>query len=267
MAGMTIATLLVGGLHGSGKSLLWNLCQTHPQIVLTEEFYNFLKLDVSYAEHVPIVRDRLRSDRAPILIDKGKVFLKRQRLANIAFLARYWLGLQPFRYKVITSEVVQDVLHRIFPKATVVGDVGPNYHVDRLVHIRPSLPVVMYRDCRDVAAQIAWKFRRQLRRPNVPEWLQKRDSAEKVARLWVQSTELMEQHAGSVYRIRYEDLAADPQKTLAAFGERIGIDPYRFQSRIAQANKIGMYKQHLSSKEVGEIIEVAGPIMERLGYL
>ena len=235
--------------------------------MLTEEFYNFLKLDVSYGEHIPIVRDRLRSDRAPILIDKDKFFLKRQRLANIAFLARYWLGLQPFRYKLITSEVVNDVLHRIFPQATVVGDVGPNYHVDRLVNFRTTSPVVVYRDCRDVAAMIASKFGRNLYQPNVPEWLQKRDNPEKVARLWVGSVEMMNQHADKLYTMRYEDMVTNPQKTISAFGKWLGVNPDSFPIHLIHTNKVGMYKQHLSRKDVADILAIAGPTMERFGYV
>lgn len=264
---MIKTTLLVGGLQGTGKSVLWKLCQMHPQIDLTEEFYNFLKLDVSYTEHIRIVRDRLKKDRCNVLIDKEKFFIKHQGLANRMFLARYWMGLQRFRDKRITPEVIRSVLHRIFPQAVVVGDVGPNYYVRRLVNIRTALPVVMYRDCRDVAASIAWKFRKMLSQPNVPEWLQKRDSAEKVARLWTRRMEKMEQYTEKIYFMRYEDMVTNPQKTLAALAERLGVDPHQFPYHKIHTNGVGMYKQHLSSKDVADIVAVAGPTMERLGYL
>lgn len=77
----------------------------------------------------------------------------------------------------------------------------------------------------------------------------------------------MERHRDTVYIIRYEDLVTDPQAVLTPFGRWLGVDPYKFKYDFVHTNGIGYYKQVLSEREVADILAIAGPTMERLGYL
>ncbi len=48
--------LIIGGLNGSGKTLLRALCDSHSLVEVTEEFKNFVKLNVCYKEYVQTLR-------------------------------------------------------------------------------------------------------------------------------------------------------------------------------------------------------------------
>ena len=67
--------------------------------------------------------------------------------------------------------------------------------------------------------------------------------------------------------MRYEDLVADGRTVLAAFGNWLGVDPQGFRHQMIDTAWVGEYKQTLSNDEIASIMRIAGPTMERLGYL
>jgi hypothetical protein len=183
----------------------------------------------------------------------------RKRVDSGIFLARYLLALQHHRREPIDVSIVTNFLHRVFPWATIVGDKWPRYifMLDKLAAIEDLYRVAIYRDCRDVV-----RSRIEQRRGNgksIP-------TVQIIVKAWVQAIEMMEQHCDKVHIIRYEDLVSDPQPVLETLGNWLGVDPQGFRHRMIRPTSVGKYKQGLSEKEVADIIAVAGPTMQRLGY-
>lgn len=255
--------LIITGLHGSGKTLLRKLCNSHPDIKVTEEFMNFMKLNIPYREHVQFLRKNWYT--YPLVSTESKLW----HFKSGIFLARYLIALQSYRHVLISAADIETVLRHIFPRATVVGDVFNHYVfvLDTLVNVPSLFLVILYRDCRDVAATISRKFRSELSCRQKPFWLEQIATSENVARRWVSAIEMMERYVNKVHTIRYEDLVTDPKRVLTDFGNWLGVDAKGFRHQMIHTNKIGEYKQYLSNREVAEILAVAGPTMERLGYI
>jgi hypothetical protein len=91
-------------------------------------------------------------------------------------------------------------------------------------------------------------------------------SAEKAARSWLSSIEAMERHAARLFIIRYEDLIREPDVVLKSLGDRLGVRPDLFRSRMVRPTSQGRYIQGLSVEELDQIMEIALPTMRRLGY-
>jgi hypothetical protein len=259
--------LIITGFPGSGKSLLWKLFNSHPDIELTERFRNFLELDVSPTKHAvalatpPLGRSRMYYARTGSGNREGVL----QHWKNRMFFARYFIGLLVRRKARIGVGDVESMLRRLFPHASVVGDAAASYlsALDRLTS-KPGLALtIIYRDCRDVASCLLDRARRS---PGAA-YARRYGTAEKTATSWVSSIEAMERHADKVHLIRYEDLITHPQTILAAFGNWLGVEPQGFQYQMINTRWVGEYKQGLSDGELASIISIAGPTMERLGYL
>ncbi len=175
--------------------------------------------------------------------------------------------MQVYRRKVIDVGVVETVLRRIFPAAGVVGDVDAYYslNLEKFVGVLGLSIAIVYRDCRDVAATMAGRFNLQLRRREWP-WAKIMDTSMKLAKTWVNAIEVMERYTDQIHMIRYEELVTNPESVLEALGNWLDVDPQGFKSQILHSDKVGEYKRGLSEKEVSDIIVVAGPTLERLGY-
>ena len=256
--------LIVCGHQRSGTTLLAALCSSHPDIALTFEFSNFMKLDMSYREYVSVLRKDWMKRR--IISIRGHRGQFRKRIDSAIFLTRYLMELQRYRRQEISLSIVTDVLHRIFPSAPVVGDKKPTYvfHLDQLANIGELYRLVIYRDCRDVARSAIEKSQTSWRQKKIGQHL---NTAEKVAESWVSAIETMERHAKKIHAIRYEELVTDPQLVFTALGNWLGVDPQGFRHNMIRDSSVGKHKKGLSDQEEREIIRIAGPTMERLGYL
>jgi len=255
--------LIITGAPGSGKSVLRKLCNSHPDIELTEQFRCFLKLDVPYAEHVRALRTSWH--RVPVIGSKRRGS-RLWRTRNALFVAGYWMVLLARRAGQVGAGDVEAALRHMFPNTPIVGDVHGRYlkRLDTLA-VTPGLSLsVVYRDCRDVASCLLTRFHRN---PPAVSRLEEYGTARKIAAKWVQAVEAMEQHAGQVHVIRYEDLVSEPQEVLAAFGRWLGVAPEGFQHQRVRSTSMGEYRQCLSDEEIKAIVSFAGPVMERLGYL
>ncbi len=93
------------------------------------------------------------------------------------------------------------------------------------------------------------------------------DSAPKVAARWVSAIEAMQKHGSRVYPMRYESLVRDPTRELSALGDWLEVDPAGFSTEEVRASSVGKYKTSLSSEEIDQVLEIAGPTMQSLGYL
>jgi len=256
-------TLIICGHPRSGTTMLTRVFNSHPDILLTMEFNNFHQLDVPYTTHVRALR--MNWIKRSIVRMQGRNGRLIGRFDSAIFVARYLIGLYRYQGELIDASIVTAVLHHIFPRVSIVGDKRPPYvfDLDKLATIEGLARVVIYRDCRDVTSSFMQKARTDWRYRPVVKGL---DTAGKVAKRWVSAIELMERHADKVHMIHYEDLVTNPRPVLKALGDWLGVDPEGFRPGIIRAGSVGKYRRGLSEQEVADILAVAGPTMERLGY-
>ncbi len=260
---LTRSPLIICGHPRSGTSLLNRLCNAHPAIAMTFEFRSFWALDVPYSEHVWAIRKNWV--KRPIVRIPGERGKLRACTNSAVFLTRYLTGLLGFGRWQVDVSMVTDVLHQIFPWASIVGDKKPNYILclDRLLSFEALSCLVIYRDARDVVSSVLQKSRT---RPWNNTW-RRLNTAEKAAQSWVSAIETMQRHADSVYPICYEDLVTEPQYVLKLLGNWLAVDPLGFRQRGVHAKSVGKHTSGLSQQALATVMEVAGPTMARLGYL
>ena len=93
------------------------------------------------------------------------------------------------------------------------------------------------------------------------------DTPQKVAARWVTAIENMEKHRSQAYCMRYENLVGEPTKEMKALGKWLGVEADGFSTQEVRDSSIGKYRTGLSPEEVEQVLEIAGPTMETLGYL
>ena len=256
--------LLIGGHMRSGTTLLWRLCNTHPDIALTNEFNYFSGLGKAYIKH-----------SRPLLKRLWKQTIRRQiRLAqllrNYAFVTRYLFNLQRHRDGLIDGAAIEATLRSIFPKARIVGDKQPYYAflLDEFAAINGLSWLIIFRDCRDVTSSMLERYRTKWHKNS---WMRKYyNTAEKVAKHWVHSIETMERYRDKIHIIRYEDLVQEPRRELEALAKWLGVDCPGFSESIIsniRNTDIGTYKTGLTDEELDTVMKIAGPTMARLGYI
>jgi hypothetical protein len=213
--------LLIGGHIRSGTTLLWELCNGHPDIALVLEFGCLFAIGASYTEH-----------RSQILKKYWSKTVHGSGLSplwhNTSFVARYLLEMRKHRKGRIGLGDVESALRSVFPGVRIVGDKTPAYasSLDRFSTESGLTRIIIYRDCRDVASSVLKRVRTSWKgRP----WVEGVDTAEKIATRW--------------------------------------LDPAGFPEGLTHPTSIGKYKTGLTKDELETVMEVAGPTMDRLGYL
>lgn len=263
-ADVTPKLLIVCGHPRSGTTMLCRVLNSHPDISMSFEFHNFRRLNTQASDHLRPLRTTWLKRR---LIKRNRSDGRLARtLASGWFLHRYRRGIRRLDADKIGVESVRGVLRSIFPRALVVGDKTPAYvfGLDRLARFDGLKRLVIYRDCRDVAnsamkmAQTKWDKTKLGNRYDTPE---------KVAHQWVKAIELMEMYADRVVSLRYEDLVTNPGQITTALGEWLGVDPAAFRVQQIRTSSVHRHRSELSRDEIARIVEIAGPTMERLGYL
>ena len=263
--------LIISGHQRSGTTLLRRVCDGHPQMKVANEFGCFSDVGYSVGQ---AVRARLAQYR---LVDGRWAFDSRfaahprRHWLNLSFTLRYgWHLARVANGKVSVADVGQ-ALQRQFGETAVVGDKLPQYMPllpQFLAH--PSVKVVIiYRDCRDVTSSFLEKVRTVWQ---TREWADEVNTAEKIAQNWVTQIEQMEQMAeqfapAQVHIIQYEKFVTNPQPVLADLATWLGITPTGFPLQQVRASSIGKYQQGLTEAEVTQVEAIAGPTLERLGYL
>lgn len=263
--------LLIGGHARSGTTMLWRLCNGHPDIRLTYEFRAFYALGKPFQEYQREILEHMRyrgiyENRVLGLPDTGNRLLRGINiLSGYGFAARYLFGLRRYRKAPIDSAAVEATLKGLFPHARVVGDKYPNYvfMLDKLTGIDGLSCLIIYRDCRDVTSSTLRRVRTDWRNKR---WATGINSAEKVATRWVRAVELMKHYAERIKMTRYEDLIQQPELELEALGNWLGVDPSGFPKELIRDASIGNYKSGLTDEELTSVMKIAGPIMTRLGY-
>jgi len=183
--------LIITGFQQSGKSLLRKLCNSHPDIALTEGMKNLRRLNDSYPHHVRALL-KVCQKHALVRFDGrgGRLW----RIHNAVFVARYLMGLWTRRRRRIGLADIEAVLLHLFPGASVVGDTNSTYvfALDKLTR-EPGLRVaIIHRDCRDVASAL---LARVARRPHDAALVARYGAVGRIAARWLVAIEAMEGYA------------------------------------------------------------------------
>lgn len=273
---MSTRPLIITGMARSGTTMLQQLCNSHPQMRVTNEFGNYAFIGDSFPTYVAqtVKRIGVINGKWRILGPPGHVparFSNELRLrggnqtANIGAVAVHLLRLaRRWPTRVTLSALVAEA-GKDDPQTRIVGDKLPRYTfmMDRLVALPELLRLVIYRDCRDVASSFLRKVRGDWERQR---WTRNADTAEKIARRWVRAIEMMDSYSDHLFAIRYEDLVSDPRSELLRLAKWLDVDPQGFNARMVSDTSVGKHKQGLTAQELDTVLEVAGPTLERLKY-
>jgi len=230
--------LIIGGHMRSGTTLLWKLCNSHPDILLTREFGCYIGAGKSYLKHSREMLKRCWVKRNDDFL-LGTGLRSGRLLDNCRFVMQYLLEIGKLHAGQIQGSDIQRAIRNCVPEARIAGDKFPYYVfiLNRLVEIDNLACVIMYRDARDVASSSLLMVR-SIDQP----WVKYFNSAEKVSRQWVRAIECMEQHADKVHSIRYENLVSQPEVEVNKLSVYLGVDASGFSLDLVHNNSIGKYK-------------------------
>jgi hypothetical protein len=259
--------VIIAGQHRSGTSILALLCNSHPDIALTNEFGNFFEVgEPTWVYSRVILRRWWERRNVPYALAlqypnrvKGAYMLQ-----NLLFVSRYLFAIRRQGRLQVDVPTIDTALQGLMPPARLVGDKHPEYafKLDQLTQIAELRCVFIYRDPRDLASSTV-KVTRGIWREWFPDEMRE---AQYIAGQWVHLMEIVDRLASKIHVIRYEELVTHPQPVLGNLGRWLGVDPAGFQRRILHPDSIGKYRQGLSPQEVADVLAVAGPTMQRLNY-
>lgn len=259
--------LIVAGVPRSGTTLLQLLCHAHPEIALTNEVGSFALLGKSYLQYCLHVFDRWKRVQNKWAFDVSYA-ANRNVLSwnNFRYLLIYALRLRKHCDGRITVRAIGATYRDTYPKATVVGDKWPLYlfRMDNYANESDLRRLVIYRDCRDVTSSFLAKARTTWRDTS---WIGTVDTAAKIARHWLRGIAQMEKHAETIWILRYEDLVRQPKKELDRLADHLGVNACGFDHTMVDSGRTGKYVKGLTSDELEDVMRIAGPTMERLGYV
>lgn len=247
--------------------MLTSVLNTHPSVSITYEFGNLngrsLALGNSFGRYCRLILERL-------WVKKGRIILpgprnKKNKISSPLFGLRYLAAVGLKGNGRVDLGVVCETLGDLFPAARIVGDKFPHYVFELrfLARVNGLHRLIIYRDCRDVVSSTLQKSRNNWAGSRLAARL---DTAEKVAQNWVSSIQVMKRFSGSVYTVRYEDIVGNPRQELGSIGRWLGISGSPFRVRKIRTTSIGKHALGLTPRELADVIRVAGPTMESLGY-
>lgn len=259
--------LMIGGHPRSGTTLLQTLCDLHPDMAVTNEFGNFAFLGQSYWTYARNIFDRWQRVQGKWAFDISYAGRQKQiKIFNLLFALRHLYHFRRHYRGSVTAVSLEATYRTMYPKATVVGDKWPHYlfRMDKYVQNDDLTRLIIYRDCRDVTSSFLQQARTNWRDTN---WIHRVDNAEKIAARWVTGIEIMEKYADKLIILQYEALMHQPEQEIRRVSEAIGLNPAGFPTDMIDPGSIGKYKKGLTPEELESVLAVAGPTMERLGYL
>lgn len=233
---------------------------------ITNEFGNFATIGqpyVKYSRHMIKHWYRVRNKWSFDLSYRSK---ESTSLYNLLFTTHYLLRMSKHYREPINVQIIEATLKRSFPESSILGDKWPHYMflMDKFVNVDNLYCLVIYRDCRDVTSSFLKQARTMWRQQG---WVNNLNTAEKVARYWVEGIRVMERHADQLHIVRYEDLIDNPKAVFASIGDWLGVDPAGFPTHEIKRSSIGKYKRGLTDEELAVVMDIAGPTMARLGYI
>ncbi len=253
---------IIGGHPRSGTTLLFQLCRDHPQIGITGEFKCFRNLDSPYTEYYRSIETDWRHVSFYWRIGRRTPWYF--KLASGIFLEMYRSHLRRISSGKVTLADVEQALRSVMHKP-VVGDKYPHYVFDlpALVGQQALRRVIIYRDARDVISSFMKMVRTKWK--GLP-WAEEFQSVQDAARQWVRAIDAMEKYREDLFLLRYEDLVQRPNGELQRLADYLQVDPAGFHAKRIHDKSIGKFGKDLSASEVQAVLEIAGPVMEKLGY-
>jgi hypothetical protein len=257
--------LIITGHPRSGTTLLYRLCDSHPDIRLTKEFGCLRALGVPIGLYALGILGRFWATfNNPILIPPG-VSRRSQLLRSYLFEVRFLRRLYRSHASLVTVSDVESALRHLLPGARIVGDKFTDYvfALNQFVELDGVSTVVIYRDCRDVTASYLERVRTDWRGKQV---LSSFDTPGKIASRWLSAITWMNRHQNKVCTIRYEDLVQQPEHEIEKLSQCLNVDPTGFSKELIYGTSVGSYRHRLSAEELSAVMEVAGQRMTELGY-
>lgn len=259
--------LIITGHPRSGTTMLRSFCNRHPDMAVTHEFGNFLYLQRPYGEHAKMLWARWRTVRSRWGYTRSfKPPLT--SLNNLGFTLRYLWALRRVSGGAagIDADLAGRAMGRVFHSSAIVGDKLPQYRtrLDEFASDNNIRCLLIYRDCRDVTSSFLKKKRTDWKGS---QWVEKFDSAAKIAQRWADDMAKMKAYNGRAFVIRYEDLVQKPETVVPALSQWLGVPAAGFNLKMLSADSIGKYKNGLSAAEVAEVMETAGETMAEFGYI
>ena len=255
--------MIIGGHPRSGTSLLYDICFSHPDILITYEFRSYIGLGRWPRKYLQLLKPY--NTRKPLLGRRKQKTLP-DKISCMAFDSQYRNEFRKIRARRIKPQDILDTYRKLLPSAKVYGDKYPRYvfKLQKLSKIDHLRRVIIYRDPRDV-------IQSTLRRVNT-DWKEKKfaenfNTAEKAAHHWVNAIEMMEKYSDTIHVVQYEQLVRQPETVITDLAKYLGVDPAGFDLSTIRDTSIGLYQTGLSPKQIRQIEEIAGPAMQRLGYL
>lgn len=258
--------IFITGHDRSGTTMLQRVCNSHPQMLVTNEFNLFLPLGCSYRTYFAhILRNAMKIENR-FRFNQQYKFMGIVRYSNFPFTLSFLISLLKNHQQLIEVSDIERALKKRNPHAIIVGDKKTFYNerLEKLLKYDDLKGVVIYRDCRDVTssflqmAKTVW-----IKQP----WVENLKTAGAIARRWVEWIGIMENFADELIIIRYEDLVKEPQKVLGSLAQQLSISSDGFQMQNINSKSIGKYQKGLSNHELNQVLQIAGPTMAKLEYI
>lgn len=258
--------LLVCGHQRSGTTLLRTLLDRHPDITLTNELGNYVRVDTSYVSHFLYILRRLRAVNSKWAFLSRHAGKRGKYFFNALFVMKYLFYLSITERSFVDLNAIGRAMHRMYPGVSYIGDKWPGYMntMEKLIDSGEPNICVIYRDCRDVVSSSLEQAETSWSGISFGEVM---NSAEKVAARWVKFIEIMNLYREKIHIIRYENLVTAPEKEFELLGKWLDLDPFGFSSESVRDTSIGKFKRGLTEKELSTVLEIAGEAMAELRYM
>lgn len=257
--------LIISGHPRSGTTILNKLMTFHKDIALSFEFNAFWNMGMSHEVYVEKLRKTWRKKR---LISAGESSLSRLRwkAINRKFYETFTGTINQYAGGIIGYDQIIEAYQKALPGMPIVGDKRPPYVfiLDRLVTEPGLKKIVIYRNCPNVVRSCL--ARSLTKGPEKPFSMQY-GTAEKAATSWVKAIDMLEAYRDQLFIVRYEDLIGNPQKEVTRIAEYLAISPAGFRTEIIRSDQPVKHIYSLTEEDNEIIRAIAGPTMERLGYL
>lgn len=233
------------------------------------EFGSYVGLGRNYYKYASqFLHPRVRGSRRQVRITDnrnniGGIYHDYYRLFKYLYIVLSILRNQ--KDTLVNADIIESALKKIYPNNKIVGDKIPHYvyELNKYVNHKNLMPVIIYRDCRDVVDSTMKKVRTTWKNLAFSKnW----DSPYKIAKKWVTAIEIMNKFQSEIHSIRYEDLVFSPENELKDLAKYLGVDASGFSSKIIYNHSVGNHVQGLTKAQLTETIEIAGPTMRKLGY-
>ena len=105
--------------------------------------------------------------------------------------------------------------------------------------------------------------------PERAEEFRRASDARRAAWAWRRYVSAARSASGQVFELRYERLAADPERVAASLAAHLDapVAPLAAALRSVHASSVGRYERDLAPDQLAEVVDEAGGLLRELGYL